>query len=30
LLAKGDRIAVLSDFNGGGIGVVTEIDGEEM
>jgi hypothetical protein len=29
-LAKGDRVAVFSDVNGGGIGVVTEIDGEEM
>jgi len=29
-LGKGDRIAVLSDVNGGDIGVVTEIDGGEM
>jgi hypothetical protein len=29
-LAKGDRVAVFSDVNGAGIGVVTEIVGEEM
>jgi uncharacterized protein YjhX (UPF0386 family) len=29
-LAVGDRIAVFSDVNGGGIGVVREIDGDEM
>jgi hypothetical protein len=29
-LAVGDRIAVFSDVNGGGIGVVQEIDGEEI
>jgi hypothetical protein len=29
-LAVGDRLAVLSDVNGGGIGVVKEIDGEEI
>jgi hypothetical protein len=29
-LAVGDRLAVLGDGNGGGIGVVTEINGEEM
>ena len=29
-LAIGDRIAVFSDVNGGGIGVVTEIEGDEM
>jgi hypothetical protein len=29
-LAVGDRIAVFSDINGGGIGVVGEIDGDEM
>jgi hypothetical protein len=29
-LAKGDRIAVFSDLNGGGIGVVKEINGDEM
>lgn len=29
-LAVGDRVAVFSDVNGGGIGVVKEIDGDEM
>jgi len=29
-LAVGDRIAVFSDVNGGGIGVVKEIDGDSM
>jgi hypothetical protein len=29
-LAVGDRVAVFSDVNGGGIGVVREIDGDEM
>jgi len=29
-LAAGDRVAVFSDVNGGGIGVVKEIDGDEM
>jgi hypothetical protein len=29
-LAVGDRIAVFTDANGGGIGVVREIDGDEM
>ena len=29
-LAVGDRIAVFSDVNGGGIGVVKEINGDEM
>lgn len=29
-LAVGDRIAVFSDVNGGGIGVVREINGDEM
>ena len=29
-LAVGDRIAVFSDVNGGGIGVVREIDGDDM
>jgi hypothetical protein len=29
-LAKGDRVAVFSDVNGGGIGLVTEIDGDDM
>jgi hypothetical protein len=29
-LAVGDRIAVLGGANGGGIGIVTEIDGDEM
>jgi hypothetical protein len=29
-LAVGDRLAVFSDVNGGGIGVVKEIDGEEL
>jgi hypothetical protein len=29
-LAVGDRLAVFSDVNGGGIGVVTEIVGDEM
>jgi hypothetical protein len=29
-LAVGDRIAVLGGANGGGIGVVREIDGDEM
>jgi hypothetical protein len=29
-LVKGDRVAVFSDVNGGGIGIVQEIDGEEM
>jgi len=29
-LAVGDRIAVFSEMNGGGIGVVREIDGDEM
>ena len=29
-LAIGDRVAVFSDFNGGGIGVVKEISGDEM
>jgi len=29
-LAKGDRIAVFSDVNGGGIGVVREINGDDM
>ena len=30
MLAVGDRVAVFSDVNGGGIGVVSQIDGEEM
>ena len=30
VLAVGDRVAVFSDVNGGGIGVVSQIDGEEM
>ena len=29
-LAVGDRVAVFSDINGGGIAVVKEIDGDEM
>jgi hypothetical protein len=29
-LAVGDRVAVFSDVNGGGIGVVKEINGDEM
>lgn len=29
-LAVGDRLAVFSEVNGGGIGVVKEIDGEEL
>lgn len=29
-LAKGDRLAVFSSVNGGGIGVVSQIDGDEM
>ena len=29
-LAVGDRIAVFSDVNGGGIGVVREINGDDM
>jgi hypothetical protein len=29
-LAAGDRVAVFSDVNGGGIAVVKEIDGEEL
>jgi hypothetical protein len=29
-LAVGDRVAVFSDINGSGIGVVTEISGDEM
>lgn len=29
-LKVGDRVAVLSNVNGGGIGVVTQIDGDEM
>lgn len=29
-LAAGDRVAVFSDVNGGGIGVVREINGDEM
>ncbi len=29
-LAVGDRVAVLGDLNGGGIGIVTEIKGDDM
>jgi len=29
-LAAGDRVAVFTDVNGGGIGVVSRIDGDEM
>jgi len=29
-LKVGDRLAVFSDVNGGGIGVVSQIDGDQM